>query len=120
MAVIDQRVTDRFAIYNGDSAEMMQSLPAGSVDFSIYSPPFAQPGGGALYHYSSSPRDLSNARTFDEFLAHYGFILENLFRATKPASRSLRVNAPSSKADQTASMPRALSAFATSLSPSSV
>lgn len=84
MAVIDQKVTDSYAIYNGDSAEMMQSLPAGSIDFSIYSPPFAQPGGGALYHYSSSPRDLSNARTFDEFLTHYGFIIENLFRATKP------------------------------------
>lgn len=84
MAVIDQKVTDSYALYNGDSAEMMQSLPAGSIDFSIYSPPFAQPGGGALYHYSSSPRDLSNARTFEEFLTHYGFIIENLFRATKP------------------------------------
>jgi DNA modification methylase len=84
MAVINQKVTDQYAIYNGDSAEMMQSLPDGSIDFSIYSPPFAQPGGGALYHYSSSPRDLSNARTFPEFLTHYGFIIENLYRATKP------------------------------------
>lgn len=84
MAVINQKVTDQYAIYNGDSAEMMQSLPDGSIDFSIYSPPFAQPGGGALYHYSSSPRDLSNARTFPEFLTHYGYIIENLYRATKP------------------------------------
>ena len=84
MAVINQKVTDQYAIYNGDSAEMMQSLPDASIDFSIYSPPFAQPGGGALYHYSSSPRDLSNARTFPEFLTHYGYIIENLFRATKP------------------------------------
>jgi len=84
VAVIDQKVTESYAIYHGDSAEMMQSLPDGSIDFSIYSPPFAQPGGGALYHYSSSPRDLSNARTFDEFLTHYGYIVENLVRATKP------------------------------------
>jgi DNA modification methylase len=84
MAVINQKVTDQYAIYNGDSAEMMQSLPDGSIDFSVYSPPFAQPGGGALYHYSSSPRDLSNARTFPEFLTHYGYIIENLYRATKP------------------------------------
>jgi len=84
MAVIDQHKSDRFMLYNGDSAEVMQSLPDGCVDFSIYSPPFAQPGGGALYHYSSSPRDLSNARTFPEFLEHYGVIVRELARLTKP------------------------------------
>jgi len=83
MAVIDQVVTDKYALYNGDSAEVLGSMPDGSIDFSIYSPPFAQPGGGALYHYSSSPRDLSNARTFHEFMRHYGFIVENLYRMTK-------------------------------------
>ena len=60
MAVIDQHKGDRFMLYNGDSAEVMQALPDACVGFSVYSPPFAQPGGGALYHYSSSPRDLSN------------------------------------------------------------
>jgi hypothetical protein len=49
MAVIDQVVTDKYALYNGDSAEVLGSMPEGSIDFSIYSPPFAQPGGGALY-----------------------------------------------------------------------
>lgn len=84
MAVIDQHKGDRFMLYNGDSAEVMQSLPDGCVGFSIYSPPFAQPGGGALYHYSSSPRDLSNARTFPEFMEHYGVIVRELHRLTKP------------------------------------
>lgn len=84
MAVIDQKVTDAYAIYNGDSCEVLPSLPSGKLGFSIYSPPFAQPGGGALYHYSSSPRDLSNARTFPEFLEHYGIIVRELHRATMP------------------------------------
>lgn len=84
MAVIDQVITDKYAIYNGDSAEVLQSFRSESVGMSIYSPPFAQPGGGALYHYSSSPRDLSNARTFPEFLKHYGFIVRELFRLTMP------------------------------------
>ncbi len=84
MAVIDQHKGDRFMLYNGDSAEVMQSLPDACVGFSIYSPPFAQPGGGALYHYSSSPRDLSNARTFPEFMEHYGVIVRELHRLTKP------------------------------------
>lgn len=84
MAVIDQKVSDEFAIYNADSCEVLPTLPDNRVGFSIYSPPFAQPGGGALYHYSSSPRDLSNARTFAEFLTHYGFIVRELHRATMP------------------------------------
>lgn len=84
MAVIDQKVTNEYALYNGDSCEMLPTLRDASVGFSIYSPPFAQPGGGALYHYSSSPRDLSNARSFGEFLEHYGVIVSELLRATMP------------------------------------
>lgn len=84
MAVRDKEITDRYAIYNGDSCEVLPELRTGSIDLSIYSPPFAQPGGGALYHYSSSPRDLSNAPSFEEFLAHYEFIVRELYRLTKP------------------------------------
>ena len=84
MAVIDQHLTDRFALYNGDSCEVLPSLPTGSVHLSLYSPPFAQPKGGALYHYSSSPRDLSNARTFPEFLEHYAFLVREIHRLTMP------------------------------------
>ena len=84
MAVIDQKVTNEYALYNGDSCEMLPTLRDASVGLSIYSPPFAQPGGGALYHYSSSPRDLSNARSFGEFLEHYGVIVSELLRATMP------------------------------------
>ena len=84
MALISQHKGDNYMLHHGDSAEVLQSYPDACVDFSIYSPPFAQPGGGALYHYSSSPRDLSNARTFPEFLEHYGVIVRELARLTKP------------------------------------
>lgn len=88
MAVIDQVLCEKYAIYNGDSCEVLTSLPDGCIDLSVYSPPFAQPGGGALYHYSSSDRDLSNARTLDEFMRHYQFIVDQLFRLTKPGRMS--------------------------------
>ena len=84
MAVIEQVITDRYAIYNGDSAEWIQSIPDESIGLSVYSPPFATESGGALYNYSSSVRDLSNARTYAEFFEHYEFIVENLTRATVP------------------------------------
>jgi DNA modification methylase len=86
--VIDQKVTDKYAIYNGDSCEVLPKLPDGCVDFSIYSPPFAQEGGGCLYHYSSSDRDLSNARTYKEFFDHYEFIVREIHRLTKPGRMS--------------------------------
>lgn len=84
MAVNDQVITDQYAIYNGDSAEVLQSIPDQSIGLSIYSPPFATENGGCLYNYSSSVRDLSNSRTYEEFFEHYGYIVENITRATKP------------------------------------
>jgi DNA modification methylase len=79
MAVLDQQLTDRWAIYNGDCLEVMPTLPAKSVHLSIYSPPFA-----GLYQYSSSERDLSNSRDYPEFLEHYGYVVRELHRITVP------------------------------------
>jgi len=79
MAVIEQKITEHFALYNGDCMEVMPSLKDGSVHLSIYSPPFA-----GLYHYSSSERDLSNCRDYEEFFEHYEFVVRELFRLTMP------------------------------------
>lgn len=84
MPVINQVITDHYAIYNGDNMEVLPTLPDDSVHLSIYSPPFATPSGGALYHYSSSERDLSNSRSYVEFMEHYGFMVKEIFRATMP------------------------------------
>lgn len=84
MAVIDQSITDKYAIYNGDSAEVLAAMPDKSVGLVVYSPPFATENGGALYNYSSSDRDLSNARTYDEFFEHYSFIVRHIARTLKP------------------------------------
>ena len=84
MAVKDQFVTDTFALYNGDSAEVLQSLPDESVHLWLYSPPFATRNGGCLYNYSSSDRDLSNARTYEEFFQHYEYIVAETARTLLP------------------------------------
>jgi len=84
VAVIDQKITDGYAIYNGDSCEVLPMLPDESVHMAIYSPPFATEAGGALYNYSSSPRDLSNAGTYGEFFEHYSFIVKELARVMLP------------------------------------
>lgn len=77
--VIDQKITDRYAVYNGDCIEAMRDMPAGKVHLSIYSPPFV-----GLYQYSSSERDLSNCATYEQFFEHYGFVVQELHRLTVP------------------------------------
>jgi DNA modification methylase len=79
MAIINQTITDKFALYNGDCIEVMQSLPDNKVDLSIYSPPFC-----GLYNYSSSERDLSNCKSYQEFFEHYAFVIREINRLTKP------------------------------------
>ena len=79
MAVADQHITERFAIYQGDCIEVMQDLKDEFCHLSIYSPPF-----GGLYHYSSSERDLSNCKDYNEFFEHYRFVVQELFRLTLP------------------------------------
>ena len=41
MAVSDQVINEKYAIYNGDCVQVMRALPSGVVDFSVFSPPFA-------------------------------------------------------------------------------
>lgn len=79
MAVKEQEITDTYAIYNADCCEVMPQLKKESVDLSIYSPPFC-----GLYNYSSSERDLSNCRSYEEFFEHYSFVVQELYRLTKP------------------------------------
>jgi DNA modification methylase len=79
MKVLDQTITDRFAAYNGDCMEVLPALPDASIHMSIYSPPFA-----GLYHYTSSERDLSNSRSYEEFFTHYGYVVEQIARVTMP------------------------------------
>lgn len=83
MPVIDQKVCDKYALYNGDCIEVMKSFPDQSIHLSIYSPPFATSGGG-LYTYSSNDRDLSNNSSYEKFFEHYAFVVRELARITIP------------------------------------
>lgn len=88
MAVRDQLITEKFAIYNADCMEVMRGLPPGSVHLSVYSPPFASAGVGGLYVYSSDPRDLSNCDSYEAFFEQYTFVVRELARVTMPGRMS--------------------------------
>ena len=78
MKVKDQKITDRYAIYNSDCMLVMPTLSDESIDLSVYSPPFA-----GLYNYSSSPNDFSNCETKEQFLDQYEYLIKEIARVTK-------------------------------------
>ena len=79
MAVINQIIKDKYAIYNGDCISVMRELPTGKIDMALFSPPFAD-----LYCYSDSPEDLGNCKNYTEFFTHFDFVVEQLARIIKP------------------------------------
>ena len=76
--VTDEETGKSFRIMLGDSCERLAEIEDESVDFTVYSPPFA-----SLFTYSPSERDLGNSATTDQFIEHYGFIVDELLRVTK-------------------------------------
>lgn len=87
MAVGESVLNERYAIYLADCLDVLPGLASGSVHLSIYSPPFANSAGG-LYRYSSSERDLSNSRSYGEFLKHYRYVVREIHRVTMPGRLS--------------------------------
>ena len=79
MNCIEQPIGDNFALYRGDCCEVIKGIPDASIDYSIFSPPFA-----SLYTYSNSPRDMGNCRTDAEFFEHFDFLIAELRRVIKP------------------------------------
>ena len=79
-----QIVTDSYAIYNGDCIEEMAKLPDDSIHLSLYSPPFC-----GLYVSSSSPRDLSNCDSKEQFMEQYEFVVGEITRITMPGRMTL-------------------------------
>ena len=76
--VLNEAHGENWSIYNADCIEGMQSMPDESVDLSIYSPPFC-----GMYQYSSSPRDLSNCDSYEEFFEHYSYVVEQIARISR-------------------------------------
>jgi DNA modification methylase len=79
MAIIEQKLAPNYALYNGDCIELMATMPDACLHLSVYSPPF-----GGLYHYSSSERDLSNCKDYQQFFEHYAYVVREIARLTVP------------------------------------
>lgn len=79
MNVLNQASGDNYTVFHGDCVDVLKGIPDATIDYSIFSPPFA-----SLYTYSNSPRDMGNVRNDDEFFAHFAFLIAELRRVMKP------------------------------------
>ena len=68
-----------WTLHLGDCVEVVSKMASDSVDFTIYSPPFAN-----LYTFSNSARDMSNCRGHSDFYQHFKFLIADMLRVTKP------------------------------------
>ncbi|NIJ40367.1 DNA modification methylase [Parvibaculum indicum] len=76
---LNAEVAKSWAAYQGDCVDIVAQMPDGSVDFSVYSPPFS-----GLYIYNDSIADMGNSADDDEFFEHYRFLARELYRVTRP------------------------------------
>lgn len=95
MNVLNQEVTDKFALYNADCVDVARTIDSDTIDFSVYSPPFE-----SLYVFSNSERDMGNNASSSEFWQHYRYLISECYRIMKPG-RLIAIhcmNLPTSKA----------------------
>jgi DNA modification methylase len=70
----------KYHIHHGDCIPHMAEMPAVSVDFSVFSPPFP-----SLYAYTSSEADIGNSEDLKgEAKIHLSFFYRQLARIVKP------------------------------------
>jgi DNA modification methylase len=63
----------------GDCVDVVRGLDDNSIDYSIFSPPFA-----SLYTYTNSDRDMGNCKNEGEFYQHFIYLVQELYRTLKP------------------------------------
>jgi len=76
---IDCTSGDKWKLYHGDCVRVAKELPDQSIDFSVFSPPFAD-----LFTYSDDLQDMGNCSGLDEFTKHFEYLIAELARIMVP------------------------------------
>ena len=79
--VINQVVTEHYAMYHGDSVHITDAIPDDCVGLSIFSPPFP-----LMYAYTNSPHDMGNVADIDQMIEQFSYLMgpDKLLRAMMP------------------------------------
>lgn len=68
-----------WTLHMGDCVDVVKNIKSDSIHYSVFSPPFA-----SLYTYSNSDRDMGNCRDYDDFMQHFRFLVDELYRVIMP------------------------------------
>lgn len=68
-----------FTVHLGDCVKWTQRMESDSIDYSVFSPPFAD-----LFVYSNSDHDMGNCKDDDQFIQQMHYLIGELFRVLKP------------------------------------
>ena len=66
-------------LWHGDCVRVAKQIPDESIDFSVFSPPFAD-----LFTYSADLQDMGNSSDLAEFTRHFEFLVAELKRVMVP------------------------------------
>jgi DNA modification methylase len=75
----DAAAGDGWRLLLGDCVQRTAEIESDSIDFTIFSPPFAE-----LYVYSDSEADMGNSKDAGEFMRHFAYLIPELRRVTRP------------------------------------
>jgi len=67
-----------FTLYHGDCVKWARRMDDESIDYSVFSPPFAD-----LFVYSNSDHDMGNCKDDEEFADQLRYLVKELFRIIK-------------------------------------
>jgi len=79
MKVIDQKITDKYALYHGDCVYVLRGMPSNSIHLGVTSVPF--PG---MYVYSNSVLDMGNVTSISEMIEQCRYMSRELLRCMVP------------------------------------
>jgi hypothetical protein len=66
-------------VHLSDCVKLARNIESDSIDYSIFSPPFAD-----LFVYSNSNYDMGNCKDDEEFIQQFKYLIAEMFRIIKP------------------------------------
>ena len=76
---IDKKQNDNWTLYHGDCVRVAREIEDHSIDFSVFSPPFAD-----LFTYSNDLQDMGNCEGLDDFTKHFEILIAEMKRIMVP------------------------------------
>jgi DNA modification methylase len=76
---INTATGDGWILHHGDCVRVARNIEDESIDFSVFSPPFAD-----LFTYSDDLQDMGNCSGMDEFRQHFEILIAEIARILKP------------------------------------